>query len=66
MRVASRLPINKINNIKGETLVIVGEQDKTVDFNNGWYFYHSLKNQGKKVEYLTYKNDWHQMRNPET
>lgn len=47
-------------------MVIVGEQDKTVDYNNGRYYYQALWFNNKDAEYVTYKNDWHQMRLPET
>jgi dipeptidyl aminopeptidase/acylaminoacyl peptidase len=40
-------------------MVMVGEKDKTVGFNNGKYFYNCLLENGKKCHYLTYKNDWH-------
>lgn len=33
------LPLQKIKKIKGKIMVIVGEQDKTVDYNNGKYYY---------------------------
>lgn len=33
--------------------------DKTVDSKNGKYFYQCMRSLGKKVDYLTYKDDWH-------
>lgn len=48
-----------MENILSKVLVIVGEQDKTVDYNNGKYYYKTLKYLNKDAHYLTYKNDWH-------
>jgi len=52
-------PLKNIKNVSAEVMVMVGEKDKTVGYNNGKYFYHCLQENKKKCHYLTYKNDWH-------
>jgi dipeptidyl aminopeptidase/acylaminoacyl peptidase len=58
-------PITYIKNVRTPTLILVGDSDEECPAPQSYEFWHALKTEGVKTQFVVYPNEGHAVRQPE-
>jgi dipeptidyl aminopeptidase/acylaminoacyl peptidase len=61
---AKSSPITYINNVKTPTLILVGDRDAECPSPQSYEFWHALKTEGVKTQFVVYPNEGHSFHDP--
>jgi dipeptidyl aminopeptidase/acylaminoacyl peptidase len=61
---AKSSPITYIKNVKTPTLILVGDRDAECPAPQSYEFWHALKTEGVKTQFLVYPNEGHRFHDP--
>ena len=58
-------PITYIKNVRTPTLILVGDSDEECPAPQSYEFWHALKTEGVKTQFVVYPDEGHAVRQPE-
>ncbi len=61
---AKSSPITYIKNVKTPTLILVGDRDAECPAPQSYEFWHALKTEGVKTQFVVYPNEGHSFHDP--